>query len=69
MRTYTYAAFVGSLLISVASADNRGGAVNPIAPENAAAKRSVMSIRGSPLKRSVNGICDSLPSKWAYMGW
>ncbi|GKT44524.1 WSC domain-containing protein [Colletotrichum spaethianum] len=79
MHAYSALSLVSFTLVTIASAaSSRPGAINPIAPENAATnattKRSVelvgrgTSVQRDVQKRSTNGICDTLASPWTYMG-
>ncbi|KZL85915.1 copper radical oxidase [Colletotrichum incanum] len=79
MHAYSALSLVIVALSTTASAaEYLDGAVNPIAPENAAdtaaTKRSVelvargTSVQRDAQKRSLNGICDSLPLPWTYLG-
>ncbi|KAK1976643.1 WSC domain-containing protein [Colletotrichum cereale] len=80
MRTYSLLYLVNLTLVTSASADRYyNGAINPIAPENVSNDTAVSkrfaglvsrgtSVQRDVLKRSVNGICDTLPNPWTYMG-
>ncbi|TDZ14852.1 WSC domain-containing protein [Colletotrichum sidae] len=77
MHASSYLSVVVLALATLVSAqdtiDDLGGAVIPETNSTQAEKRAEFRPRGSTgqhevLKRAKDGICDALPSKWAYMG-